>query len=143
MTEITTTPSGVELRCQEIDESDKELGTYVTYCKRYWGSQMKDYGDTTCPEADKYINDNKETWEEQAKQSKTQDYSKGEMSNHDNRSLVERDTIMSDEIDELEDNPTPLHSMRSMDIAGQMENFATNADYYDSCHLLYAMPESA
>jgi hypothetical protein len=50
---------------------------------------------------------------------------------------------MSDEIDELEDNPTPLHSMRSMDIAGQMENFATNADYYESCHLLYAMLESA
>ena len=49
---------------------------------------------------------------------------------------------MSDEIDELGDNPTLLRSMHSMDIAGQMENSATNADYHELCHLLYAMPES-
>ena len=49
---------------------------------------------------------------------------------------------MLDEIDELAENSTLLRSMHSMDNAGQMENFATNADYHESCHLLYAMPES-
>jgi hypothetical protein len=55
---------------------------------------------------------------------------------HEHGNLVEKDTIMSDEIDELEDNPTLLHNMHSMDIAVKMENLATNADYRESCHLL-------
>ena len=158
MTEITTTPSGVELRCQEIDENDEELGTYVTYCKQYWGTQMKDYGTSTSPKADEYITYHKREWEEQAKRSEAQDHAEGDASDHaegdtsehaggdtsehEHGNLVEKDTIMSDEVDELGDNPTLLHSMHSMDIAGQMENSATNADYHEACHLLYAKPQS-
>jgi hypothetical protein len=35
MTTVTETPSGLEINCQKIDESDKWLGQFVTYCKRY------------------------------------------------------------------------------------------------------------
>src|SRR5579871_6393276 len=111
---ISTTPSGLDIDCQEISESDRKFGTYVTYCKRYWGTEMKDYGNTTCLEADKYIEDNKSKWKEQAKRSKTQghaerdtsDHAKRDTSEHEHRNLVERDTIMLDEIDELGENPT-------------------------------------
>ena len=103
MTTVTETPSGIHLECQEISETNLKLGSYVAYCKRFWGTEMKDYGSTTCPEADKYINDNKLVWEAQAKQSKTQDHAEGDTLEHEDGSLVERDTIMSDEIDELGD----------------------------------------
>src|SRR5579871_4326932 len=107
MAAVSTTPSGLDIDCQEISESDRKFGTYVTYCKRYWGTEMKDYGRTTCPEADKYVNDNKRIWREQAKRSKTQDHIKGDTSEHaegdasehGHGNLVEKDTVMSDEID--------------------------------------------
>src|SRR5436190_6421638 len=111
-----TTPSGLDIECQEISESDRKFGAYVTYCKRYWGTQMEDYGTSTCQEAGKYIDDHKLAWKEQAEQSKTQDDAEGDMSDQKEGHMsdcakedtfelkdgysVEKDTIMSDEIDE-------------------------------------------
>jgi hypothetical protein len=63
---IATTPSGLKITCQEIGESDEENGHFATYCKRYWGTQMKDYGSSICPEADRFINRNKFAWKRQA-----------------------------------------------------------------------------
>jgi hypothetical protein len=46
------------------------LSYYVAFCKRYWGTQMNDYGTSTRPEADKFIDDNKSIWKTQAEQGK-------------------------------------------------------------------------
>ena len=128
-----TTPSGLDIECQEISESDRKFGTYVTYCKRYWGTQMEDYGTTTCQEADKYIDDHKLVWKEQAERSKTRRDAE-ENGNSDGY----EDARMSEDIDVSEDDPTHIHDTPSMESAGQMENLATNADYHQSCRLLYA-----
>ena len=90
MAVTSTTPSGLDIECQEISESDRYFGTYVTYCKRYWGTQMNVYGSTTCPDADEYIYDNKWKWEEQAKRSKTEDHAEGDTSEHTKRDVSER-----------------------------------------------------
>ena len=40
----------------------------------------------------------------------------------------------------FEDDTTNLSNVPSMNNAGQMRNSATNADYHESCRLLYATP---
>jgi|SRR6516164_7310532 hypothetical protein len=62
--DIKTTPSGLIIPCQEISESHAASGCWVKYCKRYWHTQMKDYGTTICPEADGYMDDHKLAWKE-------------------------------------------------------------------------------
>ena len=57
--QLPKTPSGLRLPCREISERGDTLSCYVKYCKRYWATQMTDYGTTICPEADQYINDHK------------------------------------------------------------------------------------
>jgi hypothetical protein len=68
--QLPKTPSGLRLPCREISESHDTLGCYVKYCKRYWATQMMDYGTTRCPEAEQYINDHKLAWKAQAERSK-------------------------------------------------------------------------
>src|SRR2546429_3081567 len=108
LNERITTPSGITLPCQEISENDFDFGSFVTYCKRYWGIQMKDYGTTRCPEADKFIDDHKLAWKEQAERSKTladventseyEDLGGGRSSDGDEDEDIPEDTGMSREI---------------------------------------------
>jgi hypothetical protein len=115
---IEITPSGLQITCQEISESDKKNGHFVTYCKRYWGTQMKDYGSSICPEAGTFIGRNKSAWKEQA----------------------ERD---ASEHEDLEDRTPDEHGDKRMIGVleeDQMESSATSADYHESFRLLYATP---
>ena len=115
---IEITPSGLSITCQEIGESDKKNGHFVTYCKRYWGTQMKDYGSFICLEADRFIDRNKFAWKKQA----------------------ERD---ASEHEDLEDRtPDEGGDARMIGVLeeDQMENSATRADYHESFRLLYATP---
>jgi hypothetical protein len=111
---------------------------------------MKDYGTTRCPEADKFIDDHKLAWKEQAERSKIlgnvedtseyEDLGRGNSSDEDED--IAEDTGMSRDIDMLGDDPAHLRNVPTMDNAGRMENSATNADYHESCRLLYATPSA-
>jgi hypothetical protein len=94
MTDITT-PSGIIIPCEKIDENDRHLGHFVTYRKRYWDTQMEDYGTSTCPKADEYIDDHNLAWKEQAERSKTKD-------NDTEGGDSDEGRHMSEEIDVLE-----------------------------------------
>jgi hypothetical protein len=82
---------------------------------------MEDYGTSTCPKADEYIDDHKLAWKEQAERSKTED-------NDTEGGDLDEDRHMSEEINVLETR--------------QMENLATKADYHESCRLFYATPSA-
>ena len=127
--QLPKTPSGLRLPCRDISESHDTLGFYVKYCKRYWATQMTDYGTTRCPEADQYINDHKLAWKAQAERSKIHGPA-GDESEYKGLGdgISDGDSGMSEGISILEE--------------GQMENLATEADYHESCRLLYAMPSA-
>lgn len=97
---------------------------------------MQDYGTTKCPEADKYIDDHKLVWKEQAERSNTQGDAK-----EDGNSSEDEDIRMCEDINVLEDDATHIHGVPSIDSAGHIKNLTTNADYHGSCHLLYATAE--
>jgi hypothetical protein len=65
------------LKANLIMEDDEDFGLYVTFCKRYWG-KTGDYGDSTSPEADNFIEAHRSTWEKQAKRGKAQGNAKGD-----------------------------------------------------------------
>jgi hypothetical protein len=127
--EEITTPSGFVLRCEEISENDRHLRGFALYCKRYWGTQMKDYGTSRLPEADKYIDDHKLVWKEQAERSRTQDDAEGNGSPDEDRGILENTKMSKDDATHLSD-------------VASMENSATNVDYHESCRILYATPLS-
>ena len=95
MTRFITTPSGVSLDCQEIYENDPELGYCVSYCKRYWG-KPRDYGTSTSPEADEYIDRYNSVWREQARRSETQDDFEGDKEDVDKAAQMENTATHED-----------------------------------------------
>src|SRR5437667_3932475 len=100
-----TTPSGLVLRCEEISENDYHLGCFAMYCKRYWGTQMKDYGTSRLPEADKFVDDHKLVWKEQAERSKIQDDAEGGRSSDEDGGISEN-TRMSKDAASMENSAT-------------------------------------
>jgi len=115
---IKITPGGLRITCEEIDESDEENGHLTTYCKRYWGTKMMDYGSSVSPEADRFIDRNRSAWKRQAE-----------------RGASEQEDLEDRTPDE--DGNTSMIGALEED---QMENLATSADYHESFRLLYATP---
>jgi hypothetical protein len=116
MSQKITTLSGIRIRCQKIHESD-DFGHLVTYCERYWGTQMMDCGSSICPEADKFIDRNRLAWKKQAERDESE-----------HKGLEDR-------------TPDEVGDTRMIDaFEDQMENPATKADYHESIRLLYATP---
>jgi hypothetical protein len=122
------------LKRYPINERDVDFGHNVTFCKRYWGTEMKDYGPSRWPEADKFIKDHKSIWEEQARLSKAQGDAKGDTTEHDDSEGDRSSGKVENEADVLKS----LQSVPSKN--GQMKNSASNVDYHESCRLLYATP---
>src|SRR5436305_13886160 len=98
MAQEIITPSGIKLRCQEISESDNNLGCFVAFCKRYRGMQMMDYGTSRLPEADKYIDDHKQVCKEQAERSKEAKDDSEEEGRPDKNKYIAGTTSTSNEI---------------------------------------------
>ena len=121
MSQKITTLSGIRIRCQKIRESDDDFGHLVTYCERYWGTQMMDCGSSICPEADKFIDRNRLAWKKQAGR---------DASEH--KDLEDRTPD--------EDGDTRMIGAIDGALEDQMENSATRADYHESLCLLYATP---
>ena len=95
MTQFTTSPSRISLDCQEIDENDPKLGNCVSYCKRYWG-KPGDYGTSTSPEAEEYIDRYNSVWREQARRSETQDDFEGDKEDVDKAAQMENTATHED-----------------------------------------------
>jgi hypothetical protein len=126
----------------------KEGGEYshhLTYCKRYWG-KTGDYGDSKWPEADKFIEVHKPTWEKQVKRARQKAMLKktqtehgdlgedgGEVDFGENESEMDSDED-EDKMDVSEASSQPPHQQL------QMRTLASKKDYHGSCRLLYAKP---
>jgi hypothetical protein len=106
-------------------ENDELFGYYVTFCKRYWGSQMEDYGPSRWLEADKFIDDHKLIWETQAEQDKAQGDAEGDTTEHEDLGEDGSSGEDGNDIDMLEDDPIHPSSVPSMSSsAGQNEEFS-------------------
>jgi hypothetical protein len=111
------------------EEDDEDLVSYLTYCKRYWG-KAGDYGDSTWPDADKFIEDNKSIWEKQAEH---EDLEEGE-------GEMDLDEGESGDSDEDEDKMDVSGGASNHSAHQRLRTSATKEDYHESCRLLYADP---
>jgi len=116
-----------------INKDNRYLGHYVTYCEKYWG-HTEDFGPSTWPLADKFINDHKDTWKMQAERDKVQRDAEGDTTEHED---LGRDRSPEGEMDVSEDGAS---SMSSSTV--RMKNSAMSTDHHESCRLLYAKPSA-